>query len=311
MAEARDADRSLRLARQVFSPSEQQRERVRSALAARMAATGAAATGAAPVRAAAPARVAAPVAITARARGAAVLKPALLVGMGFVFGYWFAETRHVGEAREGGHVSPVSLRAPATPERSEALSAAQTEPAPRAGAASGTEPPGPSPSSDPSASTAPSSAPESSPDRLAPRPRARGARDPLRARPGSHAAATDGLAEELALLQRAERALRSGNAPLARSFIAELEARFPKTALRQERAALLVLAACVTHEPGAERGASEFIARHARSVYVDRIRSLCALDPSELTVPTVPAASTVPTLPALPSAGDGTLPRGH
>jgi hypothetical protein len=289
MAEARDADRSLRLARQVFSPSEQQRERVLSALAARAAAPpgtpSAGVVGSARDAASAPSK--------APARVVALVKPALLIGLGFVIGYWFAEARHAGEAPADGPVAAASLGDPATPERPEALAVAQTEPASSAGAASETEPAQSAPDS---ASITHSQA-ESPPDHPAPRPRARGTRDPRRASPGSRAAAADGFAEELALLQRAERALRSGNALLARSFIAELEARFPKTALRQERAALLVLAACATHEPGAERGASEFIARHARSVYVDRIRSLCSLG--------------APAAPAEPSAGEGTLPRGH
>jgi len=100
------------------------------------------------------------------------------------------------------------------------------------------------------------------------------------ARPASSGGGADSFQEELALLARAERAIRAGNATLARSFVAELEARFPKTALRQERAALLVLAACATGEPAAQTDAREFLGDHEQSVYVDRIRSMCELDRS-------------------------------
>jgi len=81
-------------------------------------------------------------------------------------------------------------------------------------------------------------------------------RERTRGRAAPRATAADGFAEELALLRRAERATRSGDALLARSLIAELDARFPKTALRQERAALLVLVACARASAGVNHVAS-------------------------------------------------------
>lgn len=86
----------------------------------------------------------------------------------------------------------------------------------------------------------------------------------------------DDFAAELALLQRAERAIRSGEGVLARSFLRELEARFPHTMWRQERQALSLLAGCLLAEPDAAGRAREFLARHSDSVYVDRIQALCS-----------------------------------
>jgi hypothetical protein len=98
-----------------------------------------------------------------------------------------------------------------------------------------------------------------------------------RAAVASSADTGERFAEELGLLQRAERAIRAGDGALARSFVAELEARFPKTLWQEERAAILVLAACALDEPGAEPAARTFLERHAGSVYFARIRALCRL----------------------------------
>jgi hypothetical protein len=83
------------------------------------------------------------------------------------------------------------------------------------------------------------------------------------------------LGEELNLLQRAERAIRARDGVLARSFIDELQTRFPETRLREERAAVLVLAACVLGEPRALADAERFLTQYPGSVYFDRVRALC------------------------------------
>jgi hypothetical protein len=266
MADARDVDRSLRLARQVFSPSDEHRERVRSALASAAFAEKAAARGHG---------------LPAPRRVAGTVRAALLVGVGFALGYWFAETRHdeisvpaterVADAREEARgAMPASEEA----SPSEAVT-------PRSSAPSVAPPlgQGDARTSTPSGVAATESARPVESRHGAIARRTNGSQR-AHARSASSTGGADSFQEELALLARAERAIRAGNATLARSFIAELEARFPKTALRQERAALLVLAACATAEPAAQSDAREFLRDHAQSVYVDRIRSMCVLDPS-------------------------------
>jgi hypothetical protein len=105
-----------------------------------------------------------------------------------------------------------------------------------------------------------------------------------------------GSGEELALLQRAERAIRSGDGALAHSFIRDLEVRFPKTIWREERDAVRVLAACTLDEPGAEERARAFLERRTSSMYHDRITTLCELDDR---------------LPLETSAPDGSPSVGH
>lgn len=257
MAEPRELDTRLRLARQVLSPSDEHRRRVRSALAARLAAEG--------QTAALPARVGRRI---ARPRLSRALEAAALVAAGFVLGVWFAETR---QPRAD---APIVDRAPADAERRDEASPVRAQPSQPPVSASPLQA---EPAVAPSASS--STASEAS------KARSRPAKSPGtpahgRERTGraSRATAADGFADELALLRRAERATRSGDAALARSLIAELEARFPKTALRQERAALLVLVACATDEPAAQASAREFMQRHEQSVHLDRIRSACQLD---------------------------------
>jgi hypothetical protein len=253
MAEPLGVDARLRLARQVLSPSDEHRRRVRSALAARLAAEGQTAT----VRVGR--RIASP-------RLSRALEAAALVAAGFVLGVWFAETRppeaaaplaNHASADADQRVEAPPEPAPASPTRAEP---SQAQPAVAVSAAS-------------SAAAEPSNA-RSRPAKAS----STGAHGRERTGAPSRATAADGFAEELALLRRAERATRSGDALLARSLIAELDARFPKTALRQERAALLVLVACATGEPAAQAGAREFMERHEQSVHIDRIRSACQLD---------------------------------
>jgi hypothetical protein len=244
MAEPLGVDTRLRLARQVLSPSDEHRRRVRSALAARLATEG--------QTAALPARVGRRIASPRLSR---IVEAAALVAVGFVLGVWFAETRQPEAA------APMADRLVADGDQADANHRVETLPEPA--------PPASPLRAQPSQPPASPSPAKSSSTRAHGRERSGGA---------SRATAADGFADELALLRRAERATRSGDALLARSLIAELDARFPKTALRQERAALLVLVACATHEPAAQAGAREFMQRHEQSVHLDRIRSACQLD---------------------------------
>jgi hypothetical protein len=84
-----------------------------------------------------------------------------------------------------------------------------------------------------------------------------------------------GLERELALLRRAERALRKGNPDFALALLDELEAKGSSAMLAQERSATRLLAACQVRAEGAERAAAAFIAAHPESVYVARLESSC------------------------------------
>jgi hypothetical protein len=292
---SRDVDRSLALARQVFAPSAQHRERVLARLS----------TGAAPGGPAPGAERPASSAVTRRAsrslvtRWPAVARAGLLVGAGFALGYWFAEARQPQQ--------PVALAsAPVADTTAAENLGASARPAPttnpgKAGDSS-MAPLEPGAPVDPSATAREARSTRAA----ATQPRAHAARSSRMQAP--EAPGDERFGEELALLQRAERAIRMGNGALARSFIADLEARFPRTALRQERAAVLVLAACAAHEPDATSAARTFVARHPNSVYIDRIRDACALDPRLVTPPDARGRSNDT---AKASPPDGSPSHGH
>ncbi|MEY2936056.1 MAG: hypothetical protein RL033_6805 [Pseudomonadota bacterium] len=103
-------------------------------------------------------------------------------------------------------------------------------------------------------------------------------------RPGaSRPAAPDGLAGEVALLQRVERAIRAKEGELALALLGKHEHDYPASSLREERAAARVLASCVARpgseaNVGATANARRYLAGRELSVYADRIRTLCVLD---------------------------------
>jgi hypothetical protein len=68
-----------------------------------------------------------------------------------------------------------------------------------------------------------------------------------------------------------------GDGALARSFIRELDSRYPTTVWREERDAMLVLAGCSLDEADASERARAFLRRRDGSLYVERIVSLCRL----------------------------------
>jgi hypothetical protein len=109
------------------------------------------------------------------------------------------------------------------------------------------------------------------------------------------AASADPQLEELALLQRAERAIRADRPQLALSFLDELEKRYPKSALIEERTAARVLADCASSEPAARQRAESFLSARQASVYSDRVRRWCGLGAA----------------PVSPPRGDGSPSRGH
>ncbi len=103
---------------------------------------------------------------------------------------------------------------------------------------------------------------------------------PHRGRPVDESAA----ALELAMLQRARRALNRDSAAQALGIVTELDERFPNGVLLEERAALRVLALCAVGDLTAARGATaRFLERHPGSMYVPRVRAACALEGSSRT----------------------------
>jgi hypothetical protein len=119
------------------------------------------------------------------------------------------------------------------------------------------------------------------------RPRARSQRARVEVRKASRSAevrpdaipidATSGTGSELALLRRVEKSLRSGDAPFALALIGELDERFPKTQLGEERSAALVMAHCTLGDAGARARAELFLREHTLSVYAERVREACSV----------------------------------
>jgi hypothetical protein len=102
-----------------------------------------------------------------------------------------------------------------------------------------------------------------------------------RASAGRRAAATSkpesSLARELAMLQRARRALNADNGRLALGIVQELDERFPQGVLIEERSATKVLSLCQLERVGeAKEAARAFLERYPASVYAERVRKGCA-----------------------------------
>lgn len=192
---------------------------------------------------------------------------ALLVSGGFVAGYWaHSEVASRDVARKANADAELARAGTSTPAPPTSI-----EPAPAASAApmlpSGESPVATDTLSETAAATPPTLAESERNPRKSPRSRRAGAaRQP---------ATDEGRLQELALLERIERALRSGDAPLARALLAELERRHPKTLLGEERHAARLMADCVAAAPGADLAAEHFLQAHPSSVYASRLRALC------------------------------------
>jgi len=87
------------------------------------------------------------------------------------------------------------------------------------------------------------------------------------------AAPIDVLGQEVALLKRAEHAIRSGDALLSLGLLRELARRFPNGKLLAERNAAFVMANCLQLEPAGEA----YLRQATNSVYHERVRQLCGL----------------------------------
>jgi hypothetical protein len=106
---------------------------------------------------------------------------------------------------------------------------------------------------------------------------------PVRARASRPAA--NPLNDELALLRRVERALRSSEPALAVALLGELDQRFPDSRLVEERLAARRIAECRLGEPGAMERAQTFLREHATSVYRQRVQLACAPEPDRAASP--------------------------
>jgi hypothetical protein len=82
--------------------------------------------------------------------------------------------------------------------------------------------------------------------------------------------------EELALLQRAERAVRAGNAALGLALIAELEVGYPRSKLLEERRAVELMGHCAAGATDSRARADRFLREQPRSIYAARIEELCS-----------------------------------
>jgi hypothetical protein len=249
MSELDPLDKRLNMAWQALSPPAELAARVRARLDGTSAAAGAATLGGR-------------VASRWRALRASGLlgagAGALLLGAGIALGYLLPR-------------APV----PAAPD-SRAPAVSQTPALPAIPPAAGTSAP---PSTVPAsrAATAPSG-----PAATAPSPRQPSA--PARARahaPRPAAAADADPGAELQLLERAERAVRSRNPALALALIAELEQRFPRSPLHEERRAIELMAHCQAQSAGADAPSDSagrferFARRYPESVYSERIADEC------------------------------------
>jgi len=87
------------------------------------------------------------------------------------------------------------------------------------------------------------------------------------------------LAEELDLLGRAERMIRGNNPMVAIGLLSEMDRKFPKGQLLEERSAARAMANCqLVDEDSARLQGQAYLSTHAQSVYAERVRAICHLD---------------------------------
>jgi hypothetical protein len=123
--------------------------------------------------------------------------------------------------------------------------------------------------------------------------RATKARQPAaRTPPASASSATPSVTDDahfldaVRLLRRARSALSKGEAALALALLDELDQRFPRELLDEERGATRVLALCANgDESAASALARALLSAHPRSIYTPRLEQSCA---AEAAAPTSP-----------------------
>ena len=257
MTDMTPLDRTLDSAWQALSPPAGLEARVRARV---LAGDGAAATGgaggASPV-ASTPQATSRWAALRASGSVGAGVGAVLLAG-GFLAGYW---------SRPLAPPAPVAASGASTAQdvaSSEPQSLPAETPAPGTTEARGVVTRAPA---DASAARAPHAA---VPPRQAP-PRASEHRDPR----------DEG--EELRFLARAERAVRTHNAALARALTRELAERFPRSPLHEERRAIELMALCQQEDPARAARRAQFEGDYPKSVYAERIAGECDADTSGAT----------------------------
>jgi hypothetical protein len=258
MRELDDIDTRLDLARLALSSTPDARARVRGRLAARGAFSRAGAFS------------------NAR-HGVPKLVSAALVGVSFAAGYWLRDIQ-VAEPRPG--LPSVVDRAPSADAPS---SPAVEASSPRVSDLPTTvpaRPDGAEPETRVGGQVAPPVASRQHEPPVSPSERRPAARHTSSAS-SSTAAVTSG---ELALMRRAERAIRAGDPTLALILLDQLERDYPRSVLGEERAAARILVECLRSGDLAQPEAVRFLEKRPSSVYSDRIIRACRLEaagPSE------------------------------
>jgi hypothetical protein len=253
MADSEAVEHTLAVARAALVAPTAARARVRSALDAR-GAFAAASTRSASVKSA----------------GVSKLTAMLLVGMSFGAGYWLGVHRSVdpGSTATASAVADPVQALP--PPRSEAMHSTPS-PLERIPVVSAADAPTADDSTPPMPNEAAVVAEPAPLEATAARSRS------TRNTGAVSAPYRDRLALEIALLQRAERAIRAGEATLALSFVDELDRKYPASSLSEERAAARLMAECLDSKPGARSRAVHFLRDRPTSVYSDRVRRCCEL----------------------------------
>jgi hypothetical protein len=98
----------------------------------------------------------------------------------------------------------------------------------------------------------------------------------------------DGAAE-LALLERAERAIRARRPALALALIEELEQRRPRSPLQEERRSIELMAHCQAQGPGSQTAQrrQSFVRKYPESAYSARIAAECGAVSAQVPVTTL------------------------
>jgi hypothetical protein len=238
-------DRQLALTRSAYTPSAALRERVLARI------NPGAAPPAAPIGADGQTR------LGLRSMASRVFAGATLIGLGFAAG-WSANAAR----------TPLPPPLLPTPQLAFELHQAPIAPEPTAPEPAAFDP------ATPSASPSPRVPRSASPKQVAAQSTtARPDRASTLSSPEASTAA--GRRDELLLLQRAERAVRSNNSALALALIGELEENYPRSVLVEERRAIELMAYCRAGATDGAARAQRFERDHPRSVYAERIAELC------------------------------------
>jgi len=271
----RDADdRLLELGLSELTPSAQDKQRHRAALARWLEPNAAGS----PLRERAPSPVRGWSAL--RASGAAGWTTgALLLSAGVGLGLWLQASIDERALRQMQPPAPSAAAVEAAPGRSAPGWVAPLPPPERSEAPSVSEP---SPRDD--ALPGPTTAVEHSRPTVATKParRATSHRRPNEPEPserepsGSEPVVAEPFDEELALLQRVERALRAKRSSVAVALLGELDERFPRTRLGEERQVARLIAECQLQLPEASQRGERFLEERGASVYASRVRAACA-----------------------------------